>query len=34
MWVGGARVGLDQVELYFDVVDIGGQVTAIEVPAP
>lgn len=33
-WVGGARVGLDKVELHFDVVDIGGNITAIEVPAP
>jgi hypothetical protein len=33
-WVGGARVAVARVELYFDVVDIGGQVTAVEVPAP
>ncbi len=33
-WVGGARVNLASSELYFDVVDVGGQVTASEVPKP
>lgn len=33
-WVGGARVDLASSGLYFDVVDIRGQVTASEVPKP
>ena len=33
-WVGGARVDLVSSELYFDVVNVDGQVTASEVPKP
>ena len=33
-WFGGARVDIAKTEHYFDVVDIAGQITAIEVPAP
>ena len=33
-WVGGARVAIASAELYFDVIDIDGQVSAVEVPAP